>query len=237
MKCLVCGTETKGNIKYCSEEHHREYWRLKNKKVFKEKKCVVCDNLFIPISNRNKYCSKNCKYIFELQLKSKKTGVKTCKNCNKKFEPYTSLDKFCSANCRIENQKKSRSFNWNENSVNKITKENNPAFRNGFYMRGRKKISIGERKYLKNIKQIKTEIIEKHGYLFCQYCGSNNSLRWEGHHLIFRSERPLHEHLHDKENIILLCIKCHNEFHRNKETRNEIVKERKLNEIFNLQIT
>lgn len=234
MNCLVCNKETKGNIKYCSEAHHQEFWRLKSKKTFSKKNCVICGNEFMPVSSVNKYCSSHCKYVAELKGRSKKNGLKVCKNCNNTFEPYTSLDKFCSANCRIENQKNKRSFNWNNEKAKKITGENNPAYRNGHYVRGRKQTAIGERTFKKNLKVIKDDMLLQHGYIFCQHCKTNNSLRFEGHHIIYRSEKPLHEYLHDERNIILLCIKCHNEFHRHKSIRNEIVKERGLDGLFNI---
>lgn len=240
MKCTNCNKEipesrVKNNAtRYCSENCHQEYWRKVNKKKFKPKKCSVCETEFIPVATTNKYCCKKCKYIAELSYKSKKTGSKKCANCGKLFEPYTSLDKFCSSNCRIENQKVKRSFNWSKEKANSITGENNPAYRNGTFVRGRKKIQIGERKFIKNSKEIKQSMIDNVGYIYCQHCNTSNSLRFESHHIIFRSEKPLHEHLHSKDNLIILCIKCHNDFHRVKDKRVKIVRERGLNILFNI---
>jgi len=230
MKCIVCNKETGNNNKYCSEECHRTYWNVKRKKVFKEKICEICGSEYTPKIIGQKYCSPHCGYVAELKSRSKKTGTKKCKHCGKTFEPYTSLDKFCSANCRIENQKSRRSKSWV--NTGKIIGDKNPAYRNGNYVRGRKKISVGERIFIKNNKEIKRSMINDVGYLYCEYCGTNNSLRFESHHIIYRSEKPLHGHLHDKENILITCIRCHNELHKHKEMRNAIVKERALNEIF-----
>ena len=47
------------------------------------------------------------------------------------------------------------------------------------------------------------EMIEKYWYRFCECCWINQSLRWEHHHIVFRSEKPWHEFLHNKLNIFL----------------------------------
>lgn len=83
-----------------------------------------------------------------------------------------------------------------------------------------------------NCKLLDNKMLNDKWYLYCENCWVSNSLRFEHHHIIYRSEKPKHEHLHDINNIILLCIKCHNEFHKCKWIRNDLVKERKLNLLF-----
>ena len=61
---------------------------------------------------------------------------------------------------------------------------------------------------------------------------TKTNTKFETHHIIYRSEKPNHEHLHSSNNLILLCVLCHNYFHKSKQTRVELVKERKLNEMF-----
>ncbi len=97
---------------------------------------------------------------------------------------------------------------------------------------GKKIHGFKETAFQKICKEMNTEMIKNHWYRFCEFCLINNSIRWEHHHIIFRSEKPRHEFLNDKRNILHLCIKCHNEFHKHKHIRDEIVKERKLNELF-----
>lgn len=179
---------------------------------------------------RYKFCSKKCKVVFETASRSKKPKYKTCKHCVTKFIPYTSLDKFCSANCRIENQKSKRSKRWS--SVKNITGDKNPAYRNGMYARGSKRSNIGEKQFLRNRNEMRKEMLKVHGHLFCEFCGVNNSYQWEMHHIIYRSEKPLHEHLHDKKNLINLCMKCHNEFHKDKGVRDALVLTRGLHLLF-----
>ena len=196
------------------------------------KKCIVCGNDYLPKLSVQKYCSRKCKAIEEGKKRSKKTGVKKCKQCEKTFEPYTSLDKFCSANCRIENQKSKRSFQWSPEKTQNIMGEKNPAYRNGNYVRGRKKITEGERIFIRNSKELKQKMIDKKGFVYCEFCQTSWSPRFESHHIIFRSEKPLHKHLHDKINILIVCIGCHNMLHKCKGLRDKITEIRKLNELF-----
>lgn len=195
-------------------------------------KCIVCSTDIITNRSNQKYCSKKCKSKHEASLKSKKPKEKTCQCCQKIFVPYTSLDKFCSANCRVENQKSNRSRRWNPESTQKRIGINNPAYRNGMYTRETKKTSEGNRLFLKVRNSMREEMQNNFGYIFCEHCGTTSTYQFEMHHLIYRSEKPNHEHLHDKRNLINLCIKCHNWYHKNKSNRNELVENRKLYELF-----
>ncbi len=196
------------------------------------KKCLICEEEFIPKRRDQKYCSRRCSVIMQLRKRSKKPLTKICKHCDVEFKPYNSLDKFCSANCRIENMKSKRLQNrrWSDQSIKNRMGKKNPGYRNGNYVRGVKRIS--SRVFENIIKSIKESMIDDVGYIYCQHCDTSNSLKFEGHHIIYKSEKPKHKDLHDKRNAILLCIQCHNEFHKHKGMRNEIVNDRKLNELF-----
>jgi 5-methylcytosine-specific restriction endonuclease McrA len=141
---------------------------------------------------------------------------------------YTSLQKFCCSECRINEQKSRRGYNHTEATCKARTGKNNPSYRNGNYTRKRKKTNEGHRKFQKNAKEIKESLIAVFGHIKCQHCETSTSSRFETHHIIFRSEMPNHENLHDKSNLIVLCIKCHNEFHKHKMKRDGIVIERGL---------
>lgn len=194
--------------------------------------CIICNNDFLQKSNRHKFCSKICKTKSETQNKSKKPKTKLCKCCNKEFEPYTSLDKYCSANCRIENMKSKRIRRWNPESTAKRIGENNPSFKSGMYSRTNTRTSDGQREYLRIRNQMRANMILNFGYLFCEKCNTVETYQWEMHHLIYRSEKPLHKDLHNPRNLINLCMKCHNWYHKAKSNRNQIVEERKLYELF-----
>lgn len=175
----------------------------------------------------DEYRKKNAKKIAEkrrLRLENKEPNKK-CKVCKKNFFSYDSLSKFCSRTCFDEDMKKSR------------TGKSNPAYRNGMYCRGakqdRKKGGVHDHRGFDPIRKVvKNDIIKKYGYLCCEYCGATNSLSFELHHIIFRSEAPNHKNLHHRKNALYLCVRCHNIFHKHKFTRDQIVKERKLYELF-----
>lgn len=164
-------------------------------------------------------------------IKSKKPSVKICNVCKTEFKPYTSLDKYCSANCRIENMKQGRSRRWNKESTEKIKGENNPSYKHGNRVIGKVPKGDGIRLFIKNRNELKSVMMEMTGYLYCEHCGVSN-VRYESHHIVYRSEKPNHPNLHDIDNILLLCVPCHNVFHTKKSIRNEIVLKRNLAVIF-----
>jgi|TARA_Y100000310_G_scaffold125845_1_gene124587 predicted HNH restriction endonuclease len=84
----------------------------------------------------------------------------------------------------------------------------------------------------------KKDFIKKHEYLFCEFCtvNANGTPRFETHHIVYASEAPNHENLHHKRNLILLCCRCHKYFHASKKNRDTLVKERKLEELFNRKL-
>lgn len=237
-KCKLCGKQFKVNTYqqvYCSSN-----CRYKDKRIIQETKlsnrdsvkCKFCGKEFKQMVITQKYCSHKCRVKANMAKRSNKPKTKICKYCNKEFIPYTSLDKFCSATCRINNQKSKRKFNYTKDKCDKITGENNPSYRNGMYCRDTKTPPINKREFNKSKIKLKKELIDKKGYLYCENCGCTNSIKYETHHIIFRSEKPNHEHLHDVDNLLYLCISCHNEFHKHKGKRNTIVKNRGLNRIF-----
>jgi hypothetical protein len=235
MNCLSCGSVTPTrfgkHIKYCNKVCHDDYYLKISRKQYKEINCEVCFKKFKPVSSVHKVCSRKCKGKLEAKRRSKKPNYKICKFCGTYFNPYTSLDKFCSANCRVNNLKSTRSKNWNKESVERRKGKNNPYYKDGNSVLGTKKDGTGMRLFLKNRDEYRRLLIENHGYLFCEVCGKTNT-RFEAHHIIFRSEKPRHEYLHDKKNIINLCVPCHNWFHSKKGNRNELVKKRELHLLF-----
>ena len=84
-------------------------------------------------------------------------------------------------------------------------------------------------------KRYREKIYDRRGYLYCEKCGvnQNGSFRFSTHHIVYASEVPKHEFLHDEKNLIFLCERCHNFFHESKKNRDYLVKERGLNKLFN----
>lgn len=239
-KCNVCKKSFPATFEY----FHKNKSSLRpackkcenNKKriLIKPKECIYCGGSFTPKNRFQKYCSPHCAYKADREKISLKPKNKRCAVCNKLFTPYTSMSKYCSAECRIENMKSKRiqGRRWSADSIERRMGKNNPSYRNGLYVRGRSKSHVGEKVFLKNIHEIKNNMIDERGHLYCQNCNTSVSLRFEGHHIVYRSEKPNHPNLHIKKNLIVLCIKCHNEFHKHKKYRNKIVEDRNLDEIF-----
>jgi len=196
------------------------------------KNCIVCGNSFLPKTAKHSVCSKQCKVKYDMLKRSKKPENKICIYCNTSFKPYTSLDKFCSYKCRNNYKKSKRSKNWNLNSAENRRGENNPAFKHSIRINNKNPSGIGQRDYERIRDSKRREMYEEFGFLFCERCNTNSSYQWEMHHLIYRSEKPNHIHLHNPRNLINLCISCHNWFHKNKSNRNYLVLERNLTELF-----
>lgn len=87
----------------------------------------------------------------------------------------------------------------------------------------------------KNRKELVEEMTDKFGYIFCESCQSSNGFKFECHHIVYRSEAPGHPNLHDKINLLIVCTECHtgkDGFHSRKCKRDDIVKKRGLDKIF-----
>lgn len=75
--------------------------------------------------------------------------------------------------------------------------------------------------------------IEKYGFLFCMRCKKNTcGLKFEVHHIIYRSEQPKHKNLHHLDNLIILGSECHKWYHDKKDRREHLVNERNLKNLF-----
>lgn len=162
------------------------------------------------------YRIKNYETLRKKRLEKIKNSVPNikCKECGKMYFALNTLSKFCSKECFYKDAKKSR------------IGKGNPAYRNGLSCNGKKK--GGDRGYSKLRKETVNAMIKECGHVYCQNCGTSQSLRWEMHHIIFRSEAPRHKNIHHKNNSLFCCIQCHNNFHSKKSLRNKIVTDREL---------
>jgi len=70
------------------------------------------------------------------------------------------------------------------------------------------------------------------GYWFCDKYNRSDTYNYSMHHIVYRSEKPKHKHLHNKRNLIDLCEACHRWFHEKKNRRIYLIEERKLTELF-----
>lgn len=85
---------------------------------------------------------------------------------------------------------------------------------------------------IKNRKELINGMIEDKGYVHCQHCNTSNAFNFQVHHIVWRSEKPGNRFLHSKVNLIILCVTCHDKFHKDKSLRNKLAEERELDKIF-----
>lgn len=97
-------------------------------------------------------------------------------------------------------------------------------------------MSTSSKKYARNKEKMRRDKLDEFGYWFCDKCKMNNAYQMQIHHIVFRSEKPQHKHLHDRKNLIDLCQKCHMDFHDDKSSRNYLIEERGLLELFGQDI-
>lgn len=239
MNCRYCKKETKlwGNrrVYYCNNICRYAHDAARRKAHHDPIACAVCSVEFVPKYKTGKFCSKLCRYISQKDAKSKKPPIKDCAVCKKTFTPYTSSDKFCSAECRVEQMKSKRCKRWNEESVQKRRGEANPAYVHGLSSGNKRMPADGLKAFFRNRNEIKEAMMDAQGYVCCQRCKRTNS-KMEAHHIVYRSEKPNHPNLHDKVNIIIVCVPCHNWYHKSKGNRDDLVEKRGLSELFGVDI-
>lgn len=237
--CLTCNRafiSARTTQKYCSLGCAPRKSNTRAPKSYEPKPCIVCEVKFTPWRMGIKYCSIKCNSDARNinRRKPDPLPLKKCSVCSKPYRPYTTLSKYCSADCRVENMKLKRPQNlrWKPEQVEKRKGKGNPAYKHGLRVTGKVTDEIGQKAYMKVRDKIKADMLEEHGYMFCERCKINQSYQWEMHHIVYRSEAPQHEHLHNPRNLINLCVKCHNHYHKNKSNRNDLVEERNLQELF-----
>lgn len=229
--CEKLFTQYKSTDKYCCYA-----CRIKNqkpkiikqkpiKKEFQKVNCINenCKNTFVKQRSTDKYCSFNCQPKKERKVLltiKKEVKEKPCnnKNCENVFIQYNSTDKYCSLTCEIKDLKSKvevyESFKTRQIKIKK------------------RELSLFEKEFNKTKNEIKERLISENGALICEKCGTRNSIQFSTHHIIFRSELPKHNELNNKKNLIHLCYDCHELFHKKKNSRNYLIKERNLTELF-----
>lgn len=96
-------------------------------------------------------------------------------------------------------------------------------------------------RYTKNKTTLVNSMLDRFGYLVCQKCGKNKcGMKFETHHIVFRSEAPNHPELNNIKNLIICGSDCHKEapdsYHKNKSQRNHLVKHRNLEKLFDMNL-
>lgn len=140
------------------------------------------------------------------QLKAPK-----CLVCGNLFTPQRFMQRTCSPACSIQFAK----------TVEKEAKARN--------IQKRPAIKTEHPEFVKNREALKQQLIDYYGYAICQVCFHVGT---ETHHIIYRSEKPGHKHIHDIRNLLRLCKEHHGWFHAVKGRRDKLVEERNLTELF-----
>lgn len=139
-----------------------------------------------------------------------------CIICQTEFTPVRFLQRVCSIPCSKVWAKQKESEAKERNIVKRPSKPSKDA---NTYLNARKA-------FLRDVR-------ERYGCVTCERCGRDGRYATiEVHHIVYRSEKPRHEHLHSFENLMCLCLTCHEWIHESKGNRDQIVAERKLNLLF-----
>jgi len=177
----------------------------------KEKKCKDCGVIFTqraPIQVRCYDCqiirNREKERIRQAKKRENPKQEALCRFCGNSFKYFRSCgkQKYCNRKCFELHQKEKRKG------------EGNPAYKDGY-----------RSDFIKISKELHSKI------KLCQICGRNGQM--DLHHIIYRSEAPRHKNIHNKMNLIISCRSCHNTLHRRKkDSREKLIKERKLWELF-----
>lgn len=212
-KCVKCG-ELRENDRFCREK------RVVDGLTAKCRKCRSEEQHNYKKTEKGKewwenYYKKNSEKIRKKMKDVYNTGKEfKCIFCGKIFNRrvFSSIaanTKYCSSDCMYAHSKILRKGSGN------------PAYRNGNRTAGKSDVDSKAKRACANYKD---KVVESKGYIFCEHCNKSKSLRFEVHHIHYRSEKPNHVNLHNHKNLVLLCIECHNYFHSVKRRRIELKK-------------
>jgi len=230
IKCKFCGKlfyiskSRFGKKKYCSREcGQNDNWGFKPRK----RKCVICGQEFIienPLRARKKTCSPECHYELQKEISRKRGNQKfkrVCADCGELYESGRYVVGGLCKKCRTARMSKNRKG------------KGNPAYRHGL-----RSGSVYSGEHLRACARYRKKILKEKKRIFCESCKTEKALRFEVHHICSAARFPKHPALHNTENLILLCVQCHNDFHayRRKEEWINLVRDRKLDKMFGFNL-
>jgi hypothetical protein len=172
-------------------------------------------------------------------MESNKTYQCADKNCTNLFKKFKSTDKYCSYTCAVNNTKPLKktplkSLGWRPEPISDKIKDKIDKHKNRLEVRKNKHVvkSEFEKAFVKARRLVIKRVFDKFGKLRCENCKTTRSIQFSTHHIVFRSERPKHPELNNPRNLVYLCYNCHESYHKQKNSRNHLVEERKLTELF-----
>lgn len=198
------------------------------------KTCKICKNKFESKISFQTLCSRDCilenqRRLAKAQQERKKSQVvkRACRQCGKDVISTA----YCPQSfCGGKYGECFRKFT-SERRMDKA----NPAYRNG--LRTNNKRGVYTSKHMRACAKYRKAFLAKNGYEFCELCkvNSNGTSKFEVHHIYYASLYPKHKELHNFLNLIMLCMKCHNDMHSGKmrsEVFHRLEEERGLKQLF-----
>jgi hypothetical protein len=187
---------------FCSRKCNAEFHTGENHKKYDKdlhiKECLVCKSKVTRA--RSKFCSPQCQGINARGEKSVRYNKEkiNCSECNIEILKHPSIifkTNFCSKICQ------------NKYHSKRISKENNPRFKDGvwFGIIGSKGIYEGF------TLKLKTEIRARDNYK-CKVCGMNeetHKMKMHIHHIDYNKKN------NNPNNLICVCRYCHGKIHGN----------------------
>lgn len=141
-------------------------------------------------------CSPECKQQWTHEYVTKLV-TKRCRRCDGEFEGErrkVSMQKYCGECSRI------------------VTGEKQKA-----QILAKPKLSKKAQRHAYVCRKYKAAYLGAYGELKCEQCGESNPfIAWifSVHHIYYTSRYPRNPNLHHPLNLILLCARCHDRFHR-----------------------
>ena len=83
------------------------------------------------------------------------------------------------------------------------------------------------------VKDFEENFRDEKGYIYCEICGRSQSFAFSVHHICYKSAFPKHPEIDNVLNLIMVCSDCHKALHSQKELNDNLIKERKLYDLFN----
>jgi len=167
----------------------------------------------------------------------KEVKYKECadKSCQNEFKPFKTTDKYCSSKCFYKNTKplkKSAIVINKENRKKHLQGLREKVMRNSTDIKSKAYKSAFKSEFDRQRGKIKKRLRREYGCLVCEKCGTTRSIQFSTHHIVYRSEKPSHSELNNLRNLIHLCFDCHEGYHKDKKSRNNLIKDRNLTGLF-----
>ncbi len=160
-----------------------------------QRKCPVCDMVYVAMGNRAKYCSTRCSSWDKSHPGVKPEKERICLNCGIMFELVHRAMKYCSQRCGKAHEKRRRNPGMREWSIQESCAKCGGPMPEGAW--GTQKfcsVSCGLRD--RTAERIRVDALEPR---MCAYCGNEFSPRSEGNVTCGRKCSRMYHYVMNKE--------------------------------------